>query len=444
MKVFELKQLIAENRKVAKAMVEKAESENREMTPEESQAFADLNNTVESLKSRVAALESVGGDEAPVEEETPARSTKPISFESRTFSAQVDTKKPKQYFLTRAIAQLGDRNGNRRLDGYEAEVSQELANRRGKLPQGFYMPLNFANPLGDPHQTRALTTSTGSGAVPSILDASLIDLLRPKIKVVALGATLIEASGGTFKLPRQNAGASVYWVAESGSPTTSNLTIDQVTFTPKTIGMTTDISRQFALEANQDGEMLVRNDFAKGMALGVDLGAIAGSGSSNQPTGALNHSSVTTIAMGTNGLAPDYNTFVDMEQTVATANADEGSLGFLVNPKLRAKLKKTAKIGTTFPEYIWERDNTLVGYRAEVSTQVPSDLTKGSSSGVCSAAIFGDWSSMVIATWSEVDVIVDPYSGSTSGTVRVVALQNVDIQLRHPESFVRVLDFLTA
>ena len=38
----------------------------------------------------------------------------------------------------------------------------------------------------------------------------------------------------------------------------------------------------------------------------------------------------------------------------------------------------------------------------------------------------------------------DPYSNSTSGTVRVVALQDVDVAVRHAESFAAMKDALTA
>ena len=33
------------------------------------------------------------------------------------------------------------------------------------------------------------------------------------------------------------------------------------------------------------------------------------------------------------------------------------------------------------------------------------------------------------------DIVVDPYTNSTSGTVRVVALQSVDVAVRHAVSF---------
>jgi hypothetical protein len=39
--------------------------------------------------------------------------------------------------------------------------------------------------------------------------------------------------------------------------------------------------------------------------------------------------------------------------------------------------------------------------------------------------------------------MVDPYTGSTAGTVRVVALQDVDVQLRNVVSFATMVDALT-
>ena len=33
------------------------------------------------------------------------------------------------------------------------------------------------------------------------------------------------------------------------------------------------------------------------------------------------------------------------------------------------------------------------------------------------------------------DLVVDPYSNSSSGTVRIVALQSVDVAVRHAVSF---------
>jgi hypothetical protein len=81
--------------------------------------------------------------------------------------------------------------------------------------------------------------------------------------------------------------------------------------------------------------------------------------------------------------------------------------------------------------------------RCGVSTQVSSALTKGGASGVCSAIFFGNWADLIIGSWGGLDLTVDPYKHSDSGTLRIVALQDVDIAVRHAQSFSAMLDALT-
>jgi hypothetical protein len=62
---------------------------------------------------------------------------------------------------------------------------------------------------------------------------------------------------------------------------------------------------------------------------------------------------------------------------------------------------------------------------------------------VCSAIIFGNFADLIIGMWGGLDLMVDPYTGSTAGTVRVVTLQDVDIAVRRAESFSAMVDALT-
>ena len=84
------------------------------------------------------------------------------------------------------------------------------------------------------------------------------------------------------------------------------------------------------------------------------------------------------------------------------------------------------------------------GYPVITSNQVPSDLVKGSSGAVCSAAIFGNFADLIIGLWGGLDLQVNPYSLDTKGAVRVTAFQDCDIQVRHPESFAAMQDILTS
>ena len=50
----------------------------------------------------------------------------------------------------------------------------------------------------------------------------------------------------------------------------------------------------------------------------------------------------------------------------------------------------------------------------------------------------------MIAHWGVLDVIVDPYTKSTAGAVRITTLQDVDIAVRHVESFAAIKDIVAA
>lgn len=352
----------------------------------------------------------------------------------------LSTKEARSFSFLRAVNALanpGDRNAQAAA-AFERECSDAVAAKHGRSAQGFFVPSDV--------QKRDLTVGTatagGNLVATNLLAASFIDLLRNKMAVMGLGAQFLTGLNGNIAIPRATGGATAYWVAESGAPTESAAAFDQVAMSPKTVGAYSDISRKLLLQSSIDVEGFVRNDLATVLALAIDLAALNGSGASNQPRGVLQTSGIGSVAGGTDGLAPAWSHIVDLESDVAIANADVGTMGYLTNAKVRGKLKTTSKVSGQ-NGFIWE-DGMLNGYNAAVSNQVPSNLTKGTSSGVCSAIVFGNWADLIIGQWGTLDLMVDPYSGSTSGTVRVVALQDVDIAVRNAVSFSAMLDALTA
>jgi len=51
--------------------------------------------------------------------------------------------------------------------------------------------------------------------------------------------------------------------------------------------------------------------------------------------------------------------------------------------------------------------------------------------------VFGNWADLIIGMWGGLDINVDTSTGSSSGTVRVVCMQDVDIAVRHAQSFAK-------
>jgi hypothetical protein len=75
-------------------------------------------------------------------------------------------------------------------------------------------------------------------------------------------------------------------------------------------------------------------------------------------------------------------------------------------------------------QFVVEPGGTVNGYRAIVSNQAATG-----------DAYFGNFSDLLVGMFGGLDLVVDPYTHSKSGTVRVVALQSVDVAVRHAVSF---------
>lgn len=295
-------------------------------------------------------------------------------------------------------------------------------------------------------------SATGGGnlVATELLGSSFIDLLRNAMILDRMGVTWLPDLNGNIAIPSQTGGATGYWVAENGAGTESQQTVGQMTLSPKTMVAYTDYSRRLLLQSSIGVEAFVRADLAAVLGQTLQTAAINGSGSSNQPTGLLNISGIGSVAGGTNGLAPTYDHMVDLESAVANANADVGNLAYLTNTKVRGKLRKTQEFASTNGKAVWtsmpgQRGvGDVLGYEAMVTNSVPSTLDKGTSTGVCSAIIFGNWADFVIGMWGGLDILLDPYTGATAGTRRVVAMQDVDFNARHAASFAAMKDALTA
>ncbi len=357
-------------------------------------------------EARAAVLEKLNVKEEPVNMK--AAEIGLTEKESRSFS-----------FL-RAINYLANPTDRaaREAAAFEIEASEAAADKLGRASRGITIPVDVMR-----RDLNVGTATAGGNLVETELDsANFIDLLRNASALDQAGATVLTGLSGNVNIPRQSGAATAYWVAESGSPTESQQTIDQVALTPKTCGAFTDFSRKLMIQSSIDVENMVRTDLARVLALEIDRVGLYGSGSSNQPLGLKDTTGVLTEDFAAN--TPTFAEVVALESDVSGANALLGSPVYVMNAAMAGSLK-TATKDSGSGQFILQ-GGEVNGYRAVISNQVASnDLW------------FGNFSDLIIAYFSGLDLMVDPFTGSTSGTVRVVALQDVDIAARHGASFSR-------
>jgi HK97 family phage major capsid protein/HK97 family phage prohead protease len=331
----------------------------------------------------------------------------------------LNEKEVRRFSFVRALnylANQGDRQA-REAAAFEIEVGEAAAKRYERSSNGIVVPNEVLR-----RDLVVGTPSAGGNLVATeLLSGSFIELLRNRMAMMRAGVTMLTGLQGNIAIPRQTSAATAYWVGENQSPVESQQAIDQVNMTPKTVGAFVDYSRRLLLQSSIDVEGMVRSDLARVIALELDRAAIYGSGSSNQPLGLAG-----TTGIGTETItnAGTFEQLIAMETDVATANADAGSMRYIMNAAGRGGLKSTPKSSSAVAAgFVYENDE-VNGYPVIVSNQLQGN-----------DVLFGDFSQFVVGMWSGLDLTVDPYAGATAGTVRIIALQDVDYAVKQPGAF---------
>ena len=331
------------------------------------------------------------------------------------------SKKERQnYSVVRAIRALANPTDRAAQEAarFELEASEAAARAYGTTAQGIMVP---ADVLGS--WKRDLNTSDDNEVVATNLMAGdFIDVLRNSSSVMQAGARMMTGLVGNVNIPKKTAASSAGWIStEGGAASESEPTFGTVALTPKTVGAFTDMTRQLILQSTPSIEALVRDDLTQAMALAIDAGALKGSGSSGQPTGIYGTSGINSDVFA--GATPTWAEIVGLETLVAEDNALMGNLSYILPASLYGTLKTTAKASNQ-AIFAVDPDGTMNGYRTIVSNQATAGYL-----------LFGNFSDCLIGMWGGLDLTVDPYTASTTGTVRVVALQSVDVAVRHAVSF---------
>ena len=322
----------------------------------------------------------------------------------------------------RALANPSDRRAQQDAE-FEFECSAAAAREQGKDAQGIMLPADVLR-----NWNRDMNTSDDSGLVAEdYRGGDFIDVLRNSSSVMQAGATMLRGLQGNVVIPKKTVGAAGGWIATEGAAAAeSEMTTGSITMTPRVIGAFTDATRLLLSQSSLDVENLIRNDLTQALATAIDLGALAGTGSSGQPTGISGTSGINTTTFA--AATPTWAEIVAMESAVANDNALNGSLGYICRPADFGTLKTVEKASGT-AQFVVNPDNSMNGYNVVRSNQVTSG-----------DFYFGNFADLLIGMYGGLDITVDPYALSTSGGVRIVALQTVDVAVRHAVSFCKSSD----
>ena len=391
--LLEKRSTVVEN---MKTLTHAAMSSSRDLTEEESKQFEDLKTEERSLQKQIDRAEYLRSLEraAPADHVSTGHSS---DFEKLKRSVSVGNI-------------IRSQMDGKPLTGAEAEYNKEAERRSGKKAQGAFIPF-------DALEKRVNTTTTATGITPDDYRASeYISPLRASNLVRQMGVRTLTGLSGDVVVPKHGTGMSLGWVAENEAVTESDMTFSQVTLSPKHTGGKTEMSRQLIQQSSPDIETLIRDELSYLIAANIDKAIIQGTGVKD-PLGIINQTGVLT-----GSIPATWSDLLSLVQQLEDENVT--NLKWLGTSAIKTALAETAK-ETGTGNYLYQ-NGQVAELPFTTSANVPADTL-----------ILGDFSQVLLAAWSEIDVLVNPFAepAYSRGGVQIRAMATCDVAVRHPEAF---------
>lgn len=212
-----------------------------------------------------------------------------------------------------------------------------------------------------------------------------------------------------IQIPVQKSGVTVTTPGINEASTDSNPTFEKLTLAPVKFVASTVIGKEMLTVANSDVEAFIIDEITRQLAYEVEnymLGKIAeGAGTE------INYSALNSFT---------WADAVAFEAAIGGYNLTDAQ--FVMSASARAALKGIEKAEGT-ARFICE-DNAINGYPVSVSGCVKNDNI-----------YFGAMENLVLASFDDLNIIIDPYTEARSGAVVVVGSICIDAGLTAPEAF---------
>lgn len=266
-------------------------------------------------------------------------------------------------------------------------------------------------------EVRAIHSVTADGE--SVVATDVFDILTPlraKNVLAQAGATIYSNLTSDVKIPIMSK-SNVTFEDENGEAKDGAGTFSYLKLTPHRLTAYVDISKELLAQDSVDVENAIRTDLVNAINSKLEEAFLSDfTGTTVQPKG------VFAVVKPDSAVTKDFATLVANEAKVEDANILNEPVYILSN-KAKAALRAMAKSAKS-TELVYE-NGEVDGTKAFNTSNVPA-----------SNYLFGDMSSLVIGTWSGLDLIVDPYTQAAKGAVRLVVNMYVDFGVARPETLV--------
>ncbi len=388
-----------------------------------------------------------------------------LTTEQANPNVGLDSASIRRFSMVKAIREMSDPKGG--LTGLEKEVcefsAKQYEKKDGRVFMGACIPSDITDSRADETlqldqrgmsnlafemrrlnerlgRTMAASNFTGGGFLvgTELLAGSFIEYLRNACFIGQGPFAIIELGGlvGNVAIPKQTTTATTYWLPEGGSVTAADFAGSQLYGTPHRLACLTQFTKQLLLQSTPAVEMLVRNDQARAVAVEEDRVVFLGAGASGEPIGIVNTTGIdASVTFSGNWTQAKSLAF---EYAIENANANMiGEMVFVTGPLTKSYAKGTVQVASsTFPIYIWMPGGgeypTISGAKGGIVNGYGAYATKQLGIRV----LFGIYNNNVCKfRWGGMDLMVEPYTGAATETIKSYLNEWLDIGLRYPQAF---------
>ncbi|MET7514067.1 phage major capsid protein [Streptomyces sp. NPDC005480] len=341
----------------AKALLDAAETDKRELSADEEQSYQRLNADLDKIDERVKAFQE---------------------GEQRSSDAEA------------AFADLLAKPVTRQQDTDQGEAAKVRAWLTGQAGRSYDVRSDEPMPLNT--RLTKLSAAAGAATVPVSFYNQLVQHMTENSGVLATGPTVLRtATGEQLQVPKTTAhSANAGIVAEQGPLTANEPTFGQVSLDAYKYGFLLQVSHELANDTAVD--LLGYLAMQAGRALGNGFGAhlVTGTGSS-QPNGVLTAS--TMGVTGGAGAAPTSDNLIDMYHSVIAPYRSGNSVAWLMRDATVAAVRK---IKDTTNQYVWQPGLTAGVPDTILGKPLYTDPNMPAVGAAAKSVLFGDFSTYFV------------------------------------------------
>jgi HK97 family phage major capsid protein len=431
----ELRQLQSLKRAEGSELVDKAETEKRELSVEETTILRNIQSEVEAFENQIK--------DAELREKFAKTS---VQNKKSNDGLTPEEREMSNFSMTKFFNSI---NRNEPITGFEREILDEgvtEARSLGASSNGHYINLKALNAI----QKRAMSagSSSAGGNFVQTDKMGFFDVLRANRVLDKVGA---EWEMGM--VPNVDyTGFSTGWTFADAAENATAADADAVTvnrsISPKRIAGKILLSNQLMIQdPTMDAKLL--QSLQNALYPYVEGKVLTGSGSSNAMTGITSNATAATLALGTNGGAPSLTYIQNVRKTLLNGNVDASKIFWIINPNTEALLMSTpvdtgsGAMLIPYGSYFNGVNGFINGIPYLVTSNLPNNLTKGTASGTCSAVIAGDFSNLKVCQWGGLDIVIDPYTAAAEGQTRIICNTYWDTTIKRSGTILKTLDLIT-